>query len=208
MVRRKAVDLALNEISDSPGSCSTAARRRSARNLETRSREPRPALLSILGPVCAVQSYLGTETGHRAARSTSHAEDFQRIAALTTRLFMTMVSSRRAQDADSCWSAVAHSKTLRDHSQSRGKTGMFRLAGVPWRQVERLMGRLGSGSTPSSATFRPPENRCLASMRSATPQYIYKTAVARRSPIRGALHQNQWPSIDVTPDPSRNAAAV
>src|SRR6476469_8433942 len=86
MVRsKKQLDLALAEISDSPGLVLyTLLEEDLIQLLEKKCRELGLPCMSVLSPVLRLfQSYLGAETGHRAgAQHVLNAEYFQRIDAL------------------------------------------------------------------------------------------------------------------------------
>src|SRR6201987_4253711 len=86
MVRsKKQLDLALTEISESPGLVLyTLLEEDLIQSLEKKCRELGLPCMSVLGPVLRLfQSYLGAETIHRAgAQHVLNAEDFQRIDAL------------------------------------------------------------------------------------------------------------------------------
>src|SRR4051812_2506315 len=86
MVRSaRQLDLALNEISESPGVVLyTLLDDELIAVLEAKCREIGVPCMSILGPVLRLfQNYLGAETGHRAgAQHVLNAEYFQRIEAL------------------------------------------------------------------------------------------------------------------------------
>src|SRR4029078_9008615 len=86
MVRsRRQLDLALTEISDSPGVVLyTLLDDELISLLEAKCREIGIPCMSVLGPVLRLfQTYLGAETGHRAgAQHVLNAEYFQRIEAL------------------------------------------------------------------------------------------------------------------------------
>jgi regulator of PEP synthase PpsR (kinase-PPPase family) len=211
MVRSKRqLDLALNEISESPGVVLyTLLDDDLIATLETRCRELGLPCMSILGPVLRLfQSYLGTETGHRVgAQHVLNAEYFQRIDALN----YTMVHDdgqhvEGLNDADVVLVGVSRtSKTPTSiYLANRGvKTGNVPLVpGVPLApEVERLNGPLVVGLYASPERIvQIRENRLLGlkAHRDDSP-YIDKNAVAEEVAYsRRLCAKNQWPSIDVT----------
>jgi hypothetical protein len=211
MVRSKRqLDLALNEISESPGVVLyTLLDDDLIATLETRCRELGLPCMSILGPVLLLfQSYLGTETGHRVgAQHVLNAEYFQRIDALN----YTMVHDdgqhvEGLNDADVVLVGVSRtSKTPTSiYLANRGvKTGNVPLVpGVPLApEVERLNGPLVVGLYASPERIvQIRENRLLGlKAHRDDSQYIDKTAVAEEVAYsRRLCAKHQWPSIDVT----------
>ena len=211
MVRSKRqLDLALNEISESPGVVLyTLLDDDLIATLETRCRELGLPCMSILGPVLRLfQSYLGTETGHRVgAQHVLNAEYFQRIDALT----YTMVHDdgqhvEGLNDADVVLVGVSRtSKTPTSiYLANRGvKTGNVPLVpGVPLApEVERLNGPLVVGLYASPERIvQIRENRLLGlKAHRDDSQYIDKNAVAEEVAYsRRLCAKHQWPSIDVT----------
>ena len=211
MVRSKRqLDLALNEISESPGVVLyTLLDDDLIATLETRCRELGLPCMSILGPVLRLfQSYLGTETGHRVgAQHVLNAEYFQRIDALN----YTMVHDdgqhvEGLNDADVVLVGVSRtSKTPTSiYLANRGvKTGNVPLVpGVSLApEVERLNGPLVVGLYASPERIvQIRENRLLGlKAHRDDSQYIDKTAVAEEVAYsRRLCAKNQWPSIDVT----------
>jgi hypothetical protein len=211
MVRSKRqLDLALNEISESPGVVLyTLLDDDLIATLETRCRELGLPCMSILGPVLRLfQSYLGTETGHRVgAQHVLNAEYFQRIDALN----YTMVHDdgqhvEGLNDADVVLVGVSRtSKTPTSiYLANRGvKTGNVPLVpGVPLApEVERLNGPLVVGLYASPERIvQIRENRLLGlKAHRDDSQYIDKNAVAEEVAYsRRLCAKHQWPSIDVT----------
>ena len=211
MVRSKRqLDLALNEISESPGVVLyTLLDDDLIATLETRCRELGLPCMSILGPVLRLfQSYLGTETGHRVgAQHVLNAEYFQRIDALN----YTMVHDdgqhvEGLNDADVVLIGVSRtSKTPTSiYLANRGvKTGNVPLVpGVPLApEVERLNGPLVVGLYASPERIvQIRENRLLGlKAHRDDSQYIDKNAVAEEVAYsRRLCAKHQWPSIDVT----------
>jgi [pyruvate, water dikinase]-phosphate phosphotransferase / [pyruvate, water dikinase] kinase len=211
MVRStRQLDLALNEISESPGVVLyTLLDDDLIATLETRCRELGLPCMSILGPVLRLfQSYLGTETGHRVgAQHVLNAEYFQRIDALN----YTMVHDdgqhvEGLNDADVVLVGVSRtSKTPTSiYLANRGvKTGNVPLVpGVPLApEVERLNGPLVVGLYASPERIvQIRENRLLGlKAHRDDSQYIDKTAVAEEVAYsRRLCAKHQWPSIDVT----------
>ncbi len=199
MVRSKRqLDLALNEISESPGVVLyTLLDDDLIATLETRCRELGLPCMSILGPVLRLfQSYLGTETGHRVgAQHVLNAEYFQRIDALNyTMMHDDGQHVEGLNDADVVLVGVSRtSKTPTSiYLANRGvKTGNVPLVpGVPLApEVERLNGRWWSGSTPArSASCRSARTGCSGSRRTATTTSTStRLRWRRKSPIRGGF---------------------
>jgi regulator of PEP synthase PpsR (kinase-PPPase family) len=211
MVRSKRqLDLALNEISESPGVVLyTLLDDDLIATLETRCRELGLPCMSILGPVLRLfQSYLGTETGHRVgAQHVLNAEYFQRIDALNyTMMHDDGQHVEGLNDADVVLVGVSRtSKTPTSiYLANRGvKTGNVPLVpGVPLApEVERLNGPLVVGLYASPERIvQIRENRLLGlKAHRDDDQYIDKTAVAEEVAFsRRLCAKNQWPSIDVT----------
>jgi [pyruvate, water dikinase]-phosphate phosphotransferase / [pyruvate, water dikinase] kinase len=211
MVRSKRqLDLALNEISESPGVVLyTLLDDDLIATLETRCRELGLPCMSILGPVLRLfQSYLGTETGHRVgAQHVLNAEYFQRIDALNyTMMHDDGQHVEGLNDADVVLVGVSRtSKTPTSiYLANRGvKTGNVPL--VPDVQlapeVERLNGPLVVGLYASPERIvQIRENRLLGlKAHRDDSQYIDKNAVAEEVAYsRRLCAKHQWPSIDVT----------
>jgi len=211
MVRSKRqLDLALNEISESPGVVLyTLLDDDLIATLETRCRELGLPCMSILGPVLRLfQSYLGTETGHRVgAQHVLNAEYFQRIDALNyTMMHDDGQHVEGLNDADVVLVGVSRtSKTPTSiYLANRGvKTGNVPLVpGVPLApEVERLNGPLVVGLYASPERIvQIRENRLLGlkALRDDS-QYIDRNAVAEEVAYsRRLCAKHQWPSIDVT----------
>jgi [pyruvate, water dikinase]-phosphate phosphotransferase / [pyruvate, water dikinase] kinase len=211
MVRSKRqLDLALNEISESPGVVLyTLLDDDLIATLETRCRELGLPCMSILGPVLRLfQSYLGTETGHRVgAQHVLNAEYFQRIDALNyTMMHDDGQHVEGLNDADVVLVGVSRtSKTPTSiYLANRGvKTGNVPLVpDVPLApEVERLNGPLVVGLYASPERIvQIRENRLLGlKAHRDDSQYIDKTAVAEEVAYsRRLCAKHQWPSIDVT----------
>jgi regulator of PEP synthase PpsR (kinase-PPPase family) len=211
MVRSKrALDLALNEISDSPGVVLyTLLDDELIALLEAKCRELGVPCMSVLGPVLRLfQTYLGAETGHRAgAQHVLNAEYFQRIEALN----YTMVHDdgqnvAGLNEADVVLVGVSRtSKTPTSiYLANRGvKTGNVPLVpGVPLApEVERLNRPLVVGLYASPERIvQIRENRLLGlKAHRLDDQYIDKDAVAEEIAYsRRLCSKHQWPSIDVT----------
>ena len=211
MVRSaKQLDLALNEISESPGVVLyTLLDDALIAILETKCRELGLPCMSILGPVLRLfQTYLHTETTHRAgAQHVLNAEYFQRIEALN----YTMVHDdgqhvEGLNDADVVLVGVSRtSKTPTSiYLANRGiKTGNVPLVpGVPLApEVEKLSAPLVVGLYASPERIvQIRENRLLGlKAHRDDAQYIDKTAVAEEIAYsRRLCTKNQWPLIDVT----------
>jgi hypothetical protein len=211
MVRsQKQLDLALAEITDSPGLVLyTLLEEDLIAILEARCRELGLPCMSILGPVLRVfQSYLGTETGHRVgAQHVLNAEYFQRIDALN----FTMVHDD-GQHVEGLNSAdvvlVGVSRTSKTPTSiylaNRGiKTGNVPLVpGVTLApEVEALKDPLVVGLYASAERIvQIRENRLLGlNAHTDDDQYIDKAAVAEEVAYsRRLCAKHNWPSIDVT----------
>jgi len=210
MVRSKRqLDLALNEISESPGVVLyTLLDDDLIATLETRCRELGLPCMSILGPVLRLfQSYLGTETGHRVgAQHVLNAEYFQRIDALN----YTMVHDdgqhvEGLNDADVVLVGVSRtSKTPTSiYLANRGvKTGNVPLVpGVPLApEVERLNGPLVVGLYASPERIvQIRQNRLLGLKAQRDDSYVDRQAVAEEIALsRRLCAKHNWPLIDVT----------
>jgi regulator of PEP synthase PpsR (kinase-PPPase family) len=211
MVRsQRQLDLALNEITESPGVVLyTLLDDALIAILETKCRELGLPCMSILGPVLRLfQTYLHTETTHRAgAQHVLNAEYFQRIEALN----YTMVHDdgqhvEGLNDADVVLVGVSRtSKTPTSiYLANRGiKTGNVPLVpGVPLApEVEKLSAPLVVGLYASPERIvQIRENRLLGlKAHRDDAQYIDKTAVAEEIAYsRRLCTKNQWPLIDVT----------
>ncbi len=211
MVRsRKQLDNALTEITDSPGLVLyTLLDEELIDLLETKCRELGSPCMSILGPVLRLfQSYLGTETSHRAgAQHMLNAEYFQRIDALN----FTMVHddgqhTEGLNDADVVLVGVSRtSKTPTSiYLANRGiKTGNIPLVpGVPLPpELEKLTRPLVVGLYASPERIvQIRENRLLGlHAHHDDAQYIDKKSVAEEVAFsRRLCDKHNWPSIDVT----------
>jgi regulator of PEP synthase PpsR (kinase-PPPase family) len=211
MVRsRRQLDLALNEINESPGVVLyTLLDDELIEILEAKCRELALPCMSILGPVLRLfQTYLGAETGHRAgAQHVLNAEYFQRIEALNyTMMHDDGQHVQGLGEADVVLVGVSRtSKTPTSiYLANRGvKTGNVPLVpGVPLApEVERLSGPLVVGLYASPERIvQIRENRLLGLKAHHTDdQYIDKAAVAEEVAYsRRLCAKHQWPSIDVT----------
>src|ERR1043166_3971187 len=211
MVRsKKQLDNALAEITDSPGLVLyTLLDDELIELLEKKCRELGLPCMSILGPVLRLfQSYLGTETSHRAgAQHMLNAEYFQRIDALN----FTMVHddgqhTEGLNDADVVLVGVSRtSKTPTSiYLANRGiKTGNVPLVpGVPLPpELETLTRPLVVGLYASPERIvQIRENRLLGlHAHHDDAQYIDKKAVAEEVAFsRRLCDKHNWPSIDVT----------
>jgi len=211
MVRSKRqLDLALSEITESPGVVLyTLLDDELIASLEAKCRELGVPCMSVLGPVLRLfQTYLGAETGHRAgAQHVLNAEYFQRIEALN----YTMVHDDGQNvgglnEADVVLVGVSRtSKTPTSiYLANRGvKTGNVPLVpGVPLApEVEQLNRPLVVGLYASPERIvQIRENRLLGlKAHRIDDQYIDKNAVAEEIAYsRRLCAKHQWPSIDVT----------
>ena len=210
MVRSKRqLDLALNEISESPGVVLyTLLDDDLIATLETRCRELGLPCMSILGPVLLLfQSYLGTETGHRVgAQHVLNAEYFQRIDALN----YTMVHDdgqhvEGLNDADVVLVGVSRtSKTPTSiYLANRGvKTANVPLiAGMPIPpQLEALQQPLVVGLYASPERIvQIRQNRLLSLRANQDDPYVDRLAVAEEVAFsRRLCARHNWASIDVT----------
>jgi [pyruvate, water dikinase]-phosphate phosphotransferase / [pyruvate, water dikinase] kinase len=211
MVRSaRQLDLALNEIAESPGVVLyTLLDDDLIAVLEAKCRELGLPCMSVLGPVLRLfQTYLGSETSHRAgAQHVLNAEYFQRIEALN----YTMVHDdgqhvEGLNEADVVLVGVSRtSKTPTSiYLANRGvKTGNVPLVpGVTLApEVERLSAPLVVGLYASPERIvQIRENRLLGlNAHRDDDQYIDKAAVAEEVAYsRRLCAKHQWPSIDVT----------
>jgi regulator of PEP synthase PpsR (kinase-PPPase family) len=211
MVRsRRQLDLALSEITESPGVVLyTLLDDELIASLEAKCRELGVPCMSVLGPVLRLfQTYLGAETGHRAgAQHVLNAEYFQRIEALN----YTMVHDDGQNvgglnEADVVLVGVSRtSKTPTSiYLANRGvKTGNVPLVpGVTLApEVEQLNRPLVVGLYASPERIvQIRENRLLGlKAHRMDDQYIDKDAVAEEIAYsRRLCAKHQWPSIDVT----------
>ncbi len=211
MVRSKRqLEHVLAEISDAPGLVLyTLLEEDLIEELENKCRELGLPCMSVLGPVLRLfQSYLGTETIHRAgAQHVLNAEYFQRIDALN---FSMMHDDGQhvegLEEADVVLVGVSRtSKTPTSiYLANRGiKTGNVPLVPrVPLApQVEKLMRPLVVGLYASPERIvQIRENRLLGlKAHRDDDQYIDKAAVAEEVAYsRRLCSKNNWPSIDVT----------
>jgi regulator of PEP synthase PpsR (kinase-PPPase family) len=211
MVRSaRQLDLALNEISESPGVVLyTLLDDDLIAALEARCRELGLPCMSVLGPVLRLfQSYLGAETGHRAgAQHVLNAEYFQRIDALNyTMMHDDGQHVEGLNEADVVLVGVSRtSKTPTSiYLANRGvKTGNVPLVpGVTLApEVERLSAPLVVGLYASPERIvQIRENRLLGlKAHRDDDQYIDRNAVAEEVAYsRRLCAKHQWPSIDVT----------
>jgi regulator of PEP synthase PpsR (kinase-PPPase family) len=211
MVRSaRQLDLALNEISESPGVVLyTLLDDDLIGVLESRCRELGLPCMSVLGPVLRLfQSYLGAETTHRAgAQHVLNAEYVQRIDALNyTMMHDDGQHVEGLNEADVVLVGVSRtSKTPTSiYLANRGiKTGNVPLVpGVTLApEVEKLTAPLVVGLYASPERIvQIRENRLLGlKAHRDDDQYIDKTAVAEEVAYsRRLCAKHQWPSIDVT----------
>jgi regulator of PEP synthase PpsR (kinase-PPPase family) len=211
MVRsKKQLDHALAEITESPGLVLyTLLEEDLIQALEKKCRELGLPCMSVLGPVLRVfQSYLGTETIHRAgAQHVLNAEYFQRIDALNfSMLHDDGQHVEGLEEADVVLVGVSRtSKTPTSiYLANRGvKTGNVPLVpSVPLAPaVEKLTRPLVVGLYASPERIvQIRENRLLGlKAHRDDDQYIDKTAVAEEvSFSRRLCAKHNWPTIDVT----------
>jgi regulator of PEP synthase PpsR (kinase-PPPase family) len=211
MVRsRRQLDLALNEITESPGVVLyTLLDDELIEILEAKCRELGLPCMSILGPVLRLfKTYLHTETTHRAgAQHVLNAEYFQRIEALNyTMMHDDGQHVEGLNEADVVLVGVSRtSKTPTSiYLANRGvKTGNVPLVpGVPLApEVERLNAPLVVGLFASPERIvQIRENRLLGlNAHRDDAQYIDKSAVAEEIAYsRRLCAKHNWPSIDVT----------
>jgi regulator of PEP synthase PpsR (kinase-PPPase family) len=211
MVRsQRQLDLAINEITESPGVVLyTLLDDALIETLETKCRELGLPCMSILGPVLRLfQTYLHSETTHRAgAQHVLNAEYFQRIEALNyTMMHDDGQHVEGLNEADVVLVGVSRtSKTPTSiYLANRGvKTGNVPLVpGVPLApEVEKLTAPLVVGLYASPERIvQIRENRLLGlKAHRDDAQYIDKTAVAEEVAYsRRLCAKHQWPSIDVT----------
>jgi regulator of PEP synthase PpsR (kinase-PPPase family) len=211
MVRsKKQLDHALAEITESPGLVLyTLLEEDLIQLLEKKCRELGLPCMSVLGPVLRLfQSYLGTETIHRAgAQHVLNAEYFQRIDALNfTMLHDDGQHVEGLEEADVVLVGVSRtSKTPTSiYLANRGvKTGNVPLVpSVPVAtSVEKLTRPLVVGLYASPERIvQIRENRLLGlKAHRDDDQYIDKTAVAEEvSFSRRLCARHNWPTIDVT----------
>jgi hypothetical protein len=211
MVRsQKQLDLALTEITESPGLVLyTLLEEDLIRLLEAKCRELGLPCMSVLGPVLRLfQSYLGTETTHRVgAQHVLNAEYFQRIDALNfTMLHDDGQHVEGLNAADVVLVGVSRtSKTPTSiYLANRGvKTGNVPLVpGVALApEVERLKAPLVVGLYASAERIvQIRENRLLGlKAHRDDDQYIDRAAVAEEVAFsRRLCAKHEWPSIDVT----------
>jgi regulator of PEP synthase PpsR (kinase-PPPase family) len=211
MVRsQRQLDLAINEITESPGVVLyTLLDDALIETLEAKCRELGLPCMSILGPVLRLfQTYLHSETTHRAgAQHVLNAEYFQRIEALNyTMMHDDGQHVEGLNEADVVLVGVSRtSKTPTSiYLANRGvKTGNVPLVpGVPLApEVEKLTAPLVVGLYASPERIvQIRENRLLGlKAHRDDAQYIDKTAVAEEVAYsRRLCAKHQWPSIDVT----------
>ena len=211
MVRsQKQLDLALTEITESPGLVLyTLLEEDLIRLLEAKCRELGLPCMSVLGPVLRLfQSYLGTETTHRVgAQHVLNAEYFQRIDALNfTMLHDDGQHVEGLNAADVVLVGVSRtSKTPTSiYLANRGvKTGNVPLVpGVALApEVERLKAPLVVGLYASAERIvQIRENRLLGlKAHRDDDRYIDRAAVAEEVAFsRRLCAKHEWPSIDVT----------
>jgi len=211
MVRsKKQLDHVLDEITENPGLVLyTLVEEGLIQSLEKKCRELGLPCMSVLGPILRLfQSYLGTETIHRAgAQHVLNAEYFHRIEALN---FTMMHDDGQAvgglEDADVVLIGVSRtSKTPTSiYLANRGiKTGNVPLVpGVPLApEVEQLKRPLVVGLYASPERIVQIRENRLLGLRAhrEDDQYIDKTAVAEEvSFSRRLCSRRGWPTIDVT----------
>ena len=208
---QKQLDRVLAEIEDSPGIVLyTLLEEDLVRRLEEYCRELGLPCLSILGPVLALlQSYLGTETGHRVgAQHTLNADYFRRIDALNyTMLHDDGQHLEGLEEADVVLVGVSRtSKTPTSiYLANRGvKTGNVPI--VPGYS-HRALGRRVWHKPLVVGLYASPErivqirqNRLLGlRAHHDESQYIDRKSVAEEIAFsRRLCGKHNWPSIDVT----------
>jgi hypothetical protein len=211
MVRtNKQLDLALEEIANSPGLVLyTLLEEELVGRLEVRCRELGLPCMSILGPVLRLfQSYLGTETTHRVgAQHVLNAEYFNRIDALNfTMMHDDGQNVQSLNDADVILVGVSRtSKTPTSiYLANRGiKTGNVPLVpGIPAPpELERLTLPLVVGLYASAERIvQIRENRLLGlKAHRNDDHYIDRNAVMEEVTFsRRLCAKHHWPTIDVT----------
>ena len=211
MVRsKKQLDNALAEITEAPGLVLyTLLEEDLIQSLEQKCRQLGLPCMSILGPVLRLfQSYLGTETIHRAgAQHVLNAEYFHRIDALNySMLHDDGQHVEGLEHADVVLVGVSRtSKTPTSiYLANRGvKTGNVPLVpGVILApEVEKLAHPLVVGLYASPERIvQIRENRLLGlKAHRDDDRYIDKTAVAEEVAFsRRLCAKHNWPSIDVT----------
>jgi regulator of PEP synthase PpsR (kinase-PPPase family) len=211
MVRSiKQLDRALAEIAEAPGLVLyTLLEEDLIQTLEEQCRELGLPCMSVLGPILRLfQSYLGTETIHRAgAQHVLNAEYFQRIDALNYSMMHDDGQHVEGlEEADVVLVGISRtSKTPTSiYLANRGvKTGNVPLVpGIPLPpQVEQLEWPLVVGLYASPERIvQIRENRLLGlKAHRQDDQYIDKNAVAEEVAFsRRLCAKNNWPSIDVT----------
>jgi [pyruvate, water dikinase]-phosphate phosphotransferase / [pyruvate, water dikinase] kinase len=207
---QKQLDLALAEITDSPGIVLyTLLEEDLVARLEQHCRELGVPSLSILGPVLSMlQSYLGAETSHRVgAQHVLNAEYFKRIDALNyTMMHDDGQHIEGLEEADVVLVGVSRtSKTPTSiYLANRGvKTGNFPLVpGIPVpAEVEWLTHPLVVGlyATPERIV-QIRQNRLLGLKADQDRgQYVDRQAVAEEIAFsRRLCSKHNWASIDVT----------
>jgi hypothetical protein len=207
---RKQLDRVLEEIEESPGIVLyTLLEDELTSALEDKCRELGVPCLSILGPVLQLlQSYLGSETGHRVgAQHTLNAEYFKRIDALNyTMLHDDGQYIEDLEGADVVLVGISRtSKTPTSiYLANRGvKTANFPLVpgiAVP-PQIEALTKPLVVGlfATPERIV-QIRQNRLLGlKAEQANDQYVDKQSVADEITFsRRLCARHNWPLIDVS----------
>lgn len=207
---RKQLDRVLEEIEESPGIVLyTLLEDELTSSLENKCRELGVPCLSILGPVLQLlQSYLGSETGHRVgAQHTLNAEYFKRIDALNyTMLHDDGQYIDDLEGADVVLVGISRtSKTPTSiYLANRGvKTANFPLVpGIPVPpQIEALTKPLVVGlfATPERIV-QIRQNRLLGlKAEQANDQYVDKQSVAEEITFsRRLCARHGWPLIDVS----------
>lgn len=207
---RKQLDRVLEEIEESPGIVLyTLLEDELTSSLEDKCRELGVPCLSILGPVLQLlQSYLGSETGHRVgAQHTLNAEYFKRIDALNyTMLHDDGQYIDDLEGADVVLVGISRtSKTPTSiYLANRGvKTANFPLVpGIPVPpQIEALKKPLVVGlfATPERIV-QIRQNRLLGlKAEQANDQYVDKQSVAEEITFsRRLCARHGWPLIDVS----------
>jgi len=207
---RKQLDRVLEEIEESPGIVLyTLLEDELTSALENKCRELGVPCLSILGPVLQLlQSYLGSETGHRVgAQHTLNAEYFKRIDALNyTMLHDDGQYIDDLEGADVVLVGISRtSKTPTSiYLANRGvKTANFPLVpGIPVPpQIEALKKPLVVGlfATPERIV-QIRQNRLLGlKAEQANDQYVDKQSVAEEITFsRRLCARHGWPLIDVS----------
>jgi [pyruvate, water dikinase]-phosphate phosphotransferase / [pyruvate, water dikinase] kinase len=211
MVRnRKQLERVLEEVSESPGIVLyTLLEEELVEMLESTCRELGLPCLSVLGPVLRLfQSYLGSETSHRAgAQHTLNAEYFKRIDALN--YTMLHDDGQHVEDLEKADVVlVGVSRTSKTPTSIYLANRGVKTANVPLvpgmtvaPQLETLKQPLVVGLFGSPERIvQIRQNRLLAlNARHADAYYVDRQAVAEEVAFsRRLCARHNWPQIDVT----------